>query len=202
MTDPWCLRPPYAAQPTNKVAELAARQRGIVTTAEMHACGMTRHKIQTWIRKGHLHEKHRGVYALGHRTLTTEARFLAATKACGADAALSHYAAAALWDLVEWDGRRIEVTTTTKRTHPGLTIHRTTKPDRLFPKGIPVTSPARTLADLSSMLPFNQLRRAARNAFNQRLVTTGDLAKAPSPKLRAIAADLKPTKNELEDTVL
>src|SRR4051812_10422652 len=202
MTDPWCLKPPYAAQPTNKVAELAARQRGIVTFEEMRACGMTRHEIQTWLRKGQLHEKHRGVYAVGHRTLTTEARFLAATKACGADAALSRYAAIALWDLLEWDGRPIAVSATTRRTHPGLRIHRTTRLERAFHKGIPVTPPLRTLVDVSSMLPFNQLRRAARNAFNQRLVTSKDLATARSPALRRIAADLQPTANEFEDLVL
>ncbi len=74
------------------------------------------------------------------------------------------------------------MTTTTNRSHPGLKIHRTTKPDRVFHKGIPVTSPARTLEDLSSMLPFNALRRAARNAFNQRLITTSDLANSRSPR--------------------
>src|SRR3954453_17249985 len=195
MTSPWRVSRPQVDKPDNKIAELAARQRGIVTTKEMLAAGLSRDEITTRIRSGHLHEKHRGGYALGHRTLTTEARFLAATKACGADAALSHYAAAALWDLVEWDGRRIDVTTTTNRRHPGLKIHRTTKPDRVLHKGIPVTTPARTLIDLSSMLPFNQLRRAARNAFNQRLITTQDLAQARSKQLRAIAADLKPTKN-------
>src|SRR4051812_39064769 len=129
-------------------------------------------------------------------------RWLAATKACGADAALSHYAGTALWDLLEWDGRPIEVPTTTKRSPPGLRIPRTTRLERVVHKSIPVTPPLRTLVDLSSMLPFNQLRRAAKEAFNQRLVTPGDLARARSPQLRAIAADLQPTANEFEDLVL
>ena len=84
------------------MAELAARQRGIVTAAELRGCGLSRHEIATWVRNGHLHEKHRGVYAVGHRELTIEGRWLAAVKACGKEAALSHYAAAALWG--SWTG--------------------------------------------------------------------------------------------------
>src|SRR5690242_5823878 len=156
MTDSWRVKHLTGAQPDNKVAELAARQRGIVTYDELLACGLTRRQIETLLRHGHLHEKHRGVYAVGHRTLTTEARWLAATKACGADAALSRYAGCALWDLLEWDGRPPDVNATTARRHPGINVHRTTRPERVFHKGIPVTPPLRTLVDVSSLLPFNQ----------------------------------------------
>ncbi len=156
------------------------------------------------MRNGHLHEKHRGVYAVGHRVLSDEARWLAAVKACGPDAVLSHYSAAALWRLVKWDGRPPEVTirTTNAATAPG----HPRPPHRPFRaavhKGIPVTSPARTLDDLSSVLPFKELRRAVREAYNQRLITTAELARARSKALRRIAADLQPTRNVLEDTVL
>jgi len=172
-----------------------------VTTAELRECGLTRHEIQTWLRKGHLHEKHRGVYAVGHRTLTDEARWLAATKACGDCAMLSHYAAAALWGLVRWDGRRIDVTTTTRRSHPGLRTHRTTRPERTLHKNIPVTTVARTLDDLASVLPFKALRRAVREAYRLKLITTAELARARSKRLRAIVADIQPTRSVLEDVV-
>ena len=90
-------------------------ERGILTTAELRACGLTRREIERWLRNGHLHEKHRGVYAVGHREISVEARWLAAVKACGENAVLSHYAAAALWGLVSWDGRPVDVTTATTR---------------------------------------------------------------------------------------
>src|SRR4051812_6604503 len=95
------LSRPQVEKPDNKVARLAARQRGIVTTAELLECGLSYDEISTRVRNGHLHEKHRGVYAVGHRTIGNEARWLAAVKACGLGAVLSHLAAAALWGLIE-----------------------------------------------------------------------------------------------------
>ncbi len=42
---------------------------------------------------------------MGHRNVTTEGRFLAAVKACGEFAVLSHYAAACLRGWLKYDGR-------------------------------------------------------------------------------------------------
>ena len=47
------------------------------------------------------------VFAWGHHNISTEGRFLAAVKACGPYAVLSHYSAAALHGLVKWDGRPV-----------------------------------------------------------------------------------------------
>jgi very-short-patch-repair endonuclease len=189
-------------KPANNVADLAARERGILTSAELRACGLSYREIGRWVRDGHLHEKHRGIYAVGHREISVEARWLAAVKACGEHAVLSHYSAAALWGFVSWDGRWVEVTTRTRRAHPGIRIHRTTRPDRTLHKGIPVTPPLRTLDDLSSVQPFKPLRRAVREAYFLRLITTKELASARSRALREIAATIAPTRNDLEDTVL
>jgi very-short-patch-repair endonuclease len=170
----------------------------------MIARGLTRRVIARLARDGHLHEKHRGVHAWGHREITVEARWLAAVKACGLAAVLSHFAAAALWGFVKWDGRWPEVTIpkTQRRAHPGITVHRATRVERTLHKGIPVTPPLRTLVDLSSVLPYKQLRRAVREAYFQRLITTRELATARPRILREIAADIAPTRNDLEDAVL
>jgi very-short-patch-repair endonuclease len=204
MTDAWRVKRAQVDKPSTRVAQLAARERGVLTVAELRACGLSRDAIRTWVRNGHLHEKHRGVYAVGHREISVEARWLAAVKACGPDAVLSHYAAAALWGLVRWDGRPPEVTipTTQRRAHPGMRVHRTAHLERTLHNGIPVTSPLRTLEDLSSMLPFKPLRRAVREAYFLRLITTKELATAKSRALRKIAADIAPTRNDLEDAVL
>ena len=57
------------------------------------------------MRNGRLHQFHRGVYAVGHPNLPLEGRLLAAVKACGPAAVLSHYSAAALWGFIDWDDR-------------------------------------------------------------------------------------------------
>ena len=204
MEHAWSLLHRSGGKPSTRVAELAARQRGIVTAAELLAGGLSYRVIARWVRDGHLHEKHRGVYSVGHRTISTEARWLAAVKACGDEAVLSHYAAAALWDLVQWDGRPPEVTipNTSRRKHSGIRIHRAVDVERTVHKAIPVTPPGRTLADIASMLPFKTLRRAVREAYNQRIITTAELARAKPRALRQIVADIEPTRTVLEDLVL
>jgi Protein of unknown function (DUF559) len=131
-------------------------------------------------------------------------------------AVLSHFSAAALWRIVEWDGRRPEVTVVGPgtRSHPGLRLHRTVQ---LEPKdirrrtGIPVTSPARTVADIAPYLSYPALRRAAREALSLQLLSTRDPVEITArlgnrrgmAKLRRIIAEgPAPTRSLLEDVVL
>ena len=70
--------------------------------------------------------------------------------------------------------------------------------------GIPVTPPLRTLIDLSSMLPYDKLRRAVNEALNQRLVKPHELVTTNhrgAKRLREVVASGAPTKNEFEDLV-
>ena len=62
------------------VARLAAGQWGVLSVAELRACGLSADAILTRVRRGNLHPLHRGVYAVGHRNITTEGRFLAAVE--------------------------------------------------------------------------------------------------------------------------
>jgi hypothetical protein len=203
-------------QPDVRVARLAAREHGVVSLDELRACGLKREAVGVRVRNGRLHPLHRGVYAVGHARPTLEGLFLAAVKACGAGAVLSHFAAAVLWGLLVWDGRRVEVTVRGPgtRTHPRLRVHRTAhlEPEDIRVRyGIAVTSPARTLLDLASVLPYAQLRRAARQAQSLGLVTLGELVavlQRPGPRrgrsklARIVAAGPAPTRSELEDIVL
>jgi very-short-patch-repair endonuclease len=153
------------------------------------------------------------VYAVGHTNLSLEGRLLAAAKACGPDAVVSHYSAAALYGLVKWDHRYPEITAPRAARHRGIRAHRSALPtqDLWAHKGVPTTTPARTLVDLASVLPFKPLRRAAREAQAQRLVTMTEIVKAldrAGPKrgtatlARIIATGPAPTRSELEDAVL
>ena len=158
------------------------------------------------MRGGWLHPRHRGVYAVGTPQLTLEGLFLAAVKACGPEAVLSHYSAAALFGIVKWDGRYPEVTTPGRREHPGIHTHRPAKIDATRRSGIPVTTPARTLIDLAAALPYRRLRRAVRQAQSLKLVTLPQLVVPGRPgakKLaKIIATGPAPTRSELEDVVL
>jgi very-short-patch-repair endonuclease len=198
----WESSSPYGNQiPTSdlRVAEMAAGEWGVLSLAELCACGLSRKDVMNRAAKGRLHRVHRGVYAVGHPGLTMRGRFLAAVKACGEGAVLSHLSAAALWDLVTWDeARPIDVIASERRRLERVAVHRTRRPPPTvrYDK-IPVTTPARTLIDLSSVLPFKPLRRAVREAFARKRVTEAELR---GTKLLEEAGN--PTRSELEDLVL
>ncbi len=132
---------------------------------------------------------HRGVYAVGHAALSREGRWMAAVLACGKDALLSHDSAAACWAISSLREAGCHVTA----------AHRL----RL---GIPVTSPARTLADLSQIMGEEQFERVAREAqfrglFHEASVRDA-LTRRPSRVLRELLDDLNPTQSKLEDAFL
>ena len=95
---------------------------------------------------------------------------MAAVIACGAGAALSHRSAAELWELLgPWTGP-VEVTVPSvagRKPRAGIRVHRS--PSLLNAattarRGIPVTTPARTLADLARIAPAWVHRKAVRQA--------------------------------------
>jgi very-short-patch-repair endonuclease len=182
----------------------AARQWTILDTEDLRACGLSPEQIAWRVRNGRLFPFHRGVYSVVPNP-SLEGCFLAAVKACGPGAVLSHYSAAVLYGWLPWDGRDPEVTTAKPCRRPGIRTHRSQSIERAFHKGIPVTPPARTLIDLSSMLPFNQLRRAVNEALNQKRIKPAELVTSNhrgAKQLRAILATAAPTRNEYEDIVL
>jgi very-short-patch-repair endonuclease/predicted transcriptional regulator of viral defense system len=192
------------------IAALAARQYGVVARAQLAAAGLERGAIARRLATGRLHRLHDGVYAVGHLAPRREARWLAAVLACGPGAVLSHRSAAALWGIHDAEGPSPDVTIATRngRRRAAITVHRAqlARPDRRRRAGIPVTSPARTLADLARQLDHPDLVRAVREAqFLRRF----DLAAAqelldrrPCRALRTIVEDLALTQSGLEDRLL
>lgn len=158
------------------IADLAGRQFGVVSRAQLLAAGIGPGAIDTRLRGHRLHRLHRGVYAVGHQVLVPLAREMAAVLACGEGAAVSHRSAAAVWRLLgERDSEPVDVTTAgSGRSRPGLRVHRTT---RLAPEdvrritGLPVTSPARTLIDMAETAADRELERAMQEALTRRLVS-------------------------------
>jgi very-short-patch-repair endonuclease len=141
---------------------------------------------------------------VGHDNPPLNGRFLAAVKACGPTAVLSHYSAATLYGLVLWDHRLPEVTATKRRTHPGIHVHHSATIEATSRKGIPVTTPATTIRDLSSMLPLKALRRATSQAISLELVTLAQLraVNRGGNLARILATGPQPTRSELEEAML
>ena len=107
---------------------------------------------------------YRGVYVLAHPNIEFKAWCLAAVMACGPGAALSHWAAAVLWELLEPTGRYPDVIAATIKRHVGINTHRADTFDATTHRGIPVTTPAQTIIHLSAVADFKTLRRAVNQA--------------------------------------
>ena len=72
------MRDKRANGPDARIAHAAARQYGVVNTAQLAAAGLGRSAIAKRVEAGRLHRIHRGVYAVGHRGLSNEGRWIAA----------------------------------------------------------------------------------------------------------------------------
>jgi very-short-patch-repair endonuclease len=157
-----------SAQP--ELAELVARQWGVVTRAQLMSLGKRSKGISEWVQSGRLRRLYRGVYAVGHDRLRLEGRWMAALLACGPGAVLSHRDAAQLWDLRQSQSGLIDVTVPSRngrRPQEGIRLHRTARlrPGEVTVRhGIPVTTVARTLLDLADVLDRQALKRAITEA--------------------------------------
>ena len=142
------------------------------------------------------------MYALGHKVLRTEGHWLAAVLACGPSAMLSHTTAAALWELRPKPAGRIHVTTTRggRKAPKGVVLHTTTKPDKTTHRGIPVTTPMRTLTDLATIVRPSILARAIEAAEARHLFDRNQLERRPG--LTALKAQFEqpqtPTRSDFE----
>lgn len=155
-----------------RIAELAEGQYGVVARRQLVGLGVGREAIKARLRVGRLYRLHRGVYAVGHRVLSREARWMAAVLFCGPDAVLSYCSAAALWGIRGHSGGVIEVTTRMKsRSQAGLRRHFAPLPadEVTITDGIPVTTVPRTLFDLAAVLRVDAVEQTLRQSERLRL---------------------------------
>ena len=145
------------------MAKLAGRQHGVVGRWQLEALGFTEQMIRTRMAHGALGRLHRGVYAVGHRALTVEARWMAAVLAHGPEAVLSHRSAGQLWGICPRSRIAPEVTCPgSKKTKRWIVAHRGSLPEDevVRERGIPVTSVSRTMLDLAATRPQREVERA------------------------------------------
>jgi hypothetical protein len=155
------------------LAALAAGQWGVVSAAQLAALGFSAAGVTRRVQAGRLHRVHRGVYAVGHRSLAVQGRWLAAVLACGPGAVLSHRSAAAHWNLLATSATRVDATAARGRHGaPGIRLHRSRSldaQDTIAHQTIPTTTVARTMLDLAAIVPAHRVERALAQAERLRL---------------------------------
>lgn len=165
---------------------LAADQHGVVSRRQLGRAGISTDIADRYIRIGRMKRLHRGVYQLGP-AVGAHARLVAATLACGDTAALSHRSGAGLWRMLGESDGIVDVTVSGRsESRAGIRVHRAQlRPDEVTSwQGMRVTTPARTLYDLASMVApihhgadaslvvvHRDVERALAEALAQRLTT-------------------------------
>lgn len=161
------------------IAAVAAKQSGNITRRQLLDLGLDDGSISWRVKMGRLHRVFRGVYAVGRRPITAQERGSAAVLACGPGAALSHSSGMALWGFWKhWD-KPFEVTVVGDRRTRGVRVHRSITlrwQDVTTHLGIRVTTPARTLLDVSPRLTAKTLKRTVSNALHSPWMTEDQLA--------------------------
>jgi hypothetical protein len=197
-----------------KMARIAGRQYGVVTRAQLLDAGLSPKQIDRRLESGALLVEFPGVYRVGHRAPSVEARYTAAVLAGGEGARLCGHAAGHLLGLLKGAAPTPEIEAPRKRRIEGIVTHRTRSAhplDATTWHGIPVTTVPRTLVDLAATLSLDDLVRACHEAEVKHHVTPAQvervLARRPSTKgakkLRAaLHGDMPVTLSALEKRFL
>jgi hypothetical protein len=104
--------------------------------------------------------------------------WMAAVLAAGPRAVLSHHSAAVFWGIRETSRSTPDVIAPRRLDRPRINARRVALPDDEITvhRGIPVTTPARTLFDLAAVLTRQQLEAAITEAEIKRLTSPTSLA--------------------------
>lgn len=179
-----------------RISDLASRQHGVVARRQLLALGLGRRAIEHRLSTGRLRSLFGGVYAVGHEALSFHGRVIAALlagrrldaegtgtgAAAGkreAGAVASHLTAAALWSLTKPHSGPIHVSSPWDHSRRrDLVAHRAILPtsEVTVSDGIPLTTPTRTLLDLSAVVRPRFLRRVLKEAEFIGLVDSKALA--------------------------
>lgn len=176
------MDPRNRSDPDGVIAALADAQYSVVARRQLLAHGVAPDAIRTRVRSGLLLKLHRGVYALGHRRLTQDGFWLAAVLAAGDEAVLSHRDAAVLHGLGRWSSGPVEVTSggevRSTRFVRVYARHVLAPDDVTVVASIPVTTVARTIVDLASVVTRERLASALTAAEQANALDVGAILAA------------------------
>lgn len=189
---------------------LAEAQYGVVAVAQLEAMGLSASAARSRVATRRLHRVHRGIFAVGRPTLTTEGAYMAAALATGAP--IAHGSAAHHRDLLPSPCTRpVHVTTPTRaRSRPGIATH-SGPAEWAQHRGIPTTTVDQTIIDLAASGRRRDAERALTRADEVHRHDFGPLldrvAASPCPRggrlLRTLlGAPPARTRNDLEEAFL
>lgn len=216
----WAMTEPIPSAPRIRVRVIAERvrctaeaQEGVISRAQLEACGLSGGEISRWLGQGRLIRILPGVYALGHTRLSWRGRLWAALLYAGPGAALSHRTAAHLWQLISREDDLVHVSNSNQRKSIGYVVtHRPRVLDVAEHDGLTLTTPTRTLIDIAPGCPATVLRKVLARADFRGLLDPDSLKSAMGKGVKGSAAlrdaiethmpELARTLSPLEDKLL
>lgn len=157
------------------LTSIARQQHGLVTRQQALKV-LSRNTLERRVRARQLEPVRRGIYRFAGAPETWEQQLLAACLFAGPDVRASFRAAAALEGLEGFPRTGLEVTHFGERPSSirGVTVHESAVFDARHlgtHSGIPTTSTARTLCDLTAVAPSSVVAKAVDAALRRKLVT-------------------------------
>lgn len=149
---------------------IAARQHGVVTRNQLVRNGLSPWEVRYRLETGRLERVHRGVYGVGPIPGERQ-REMAALLACGPGGLVSHWSAAACWELTTPRAGRsvaISVPRDVRIADPGIRVFRVDElhdDEATTLAGLRLTTPARTMLDLAAWATTQETERALAKAI-------------------------------------
>lgn len=199
------------------VCRLAEQQHGLVSTRQLRDLGIGRKTVERAVARGHLVWVRRRVLHICGTPSSPLAPIAAACLALDGEAVASHRSAATLHGFAAFLPEPVEITVFDRRPprlsgvqahHGGILV----ADDIAVVRGIPATTPARTLVDLAASLTRPRLDRVLDEAERSGLARYDDVAdclhrlgssgRSGAHKLRTLLADRIAVESHLEQTWL
>ena len=193
-----------------RIAEL---QGGSISRQQLLVCGLSSTAIARLIAKNWLIRLYPGLYALGRAQVSDRGKLCAGLLLAGPESGLGGGTAAFRWKILKRAPSAIYVSSLNqRRSIRNIVIRRRRELHTVVLGGLPVTSPAQTLLDISLGLPDRELRKALANADFEGLLDPDALFRVMgkgqhgSAKLRRAIErhmpELSQTLSPLEDMLL
>lgn len=154
---------------------LAAAQHGVVSRAQLTACGIPQSTVSEWARRGRLNRIRAGVFAVAGAAGSDYQTLMAAVLAAGEGAVASHRSAGWLWGFLDELVLELTVPRGRRPRISGVIVHHPLEiagTRHSIRKGIAATNPMRTLCDLGGVVPIETVSDAMERALTDRLVST------------------------------
>lgn len=160
--------------PDEVCQRIAASQRGLISLSQALAAGISRRQVRWRLDSERWGRVLPGVYTVSGSD-DPWLQMLEAARLWTGDAIVTGISSGALWGFDGIAPEVVEITTATRKRHPEIIVHHNAgydAEDLIRHRGLPTTTPTRTLIDISGVVTEAQLALALDSALRRGLTFT------------------------------